>query len=99
MGWYDPKAMPRWSAGPWPAPGSARIYGNIIYLPAIKIFKGTGLSFNERRGAIHVALADQDPKTGYLVTNPSTSPENTIKINGKEYQLAMAVHDGYVHHP
>jgi alpha-L-fucosidase 2 len=31
-----------------------------------------------------------DPKTGYLVTNPSTSPENTIKINGKEYQLSMA---------
>jgi alpha-L-fucosidase 2 len=31
-----------------------------------------------------------DPKSGYLVTNPSTSPENTIKINGKEYQLSMA---------
>lgn len=31
-----------------------------------------------------------DPKTGYLVTNPSTSPENTIKIKGKEYQLSMA---------
>jgi len=31
-----------------------------------------------------------DPKTGYLVTNPSTSPENTIKIKGKEYQLTMA---------
>ncbi len=26
----------------------------------------------------------------YLVTNPSTSPENTIKIAGKEYQLTMA---------
>jgi alpha-L-fucosidase 2 len=32
----------------------------------------------------------EDPKTGYLITNPSTSPENTMKINGKEYQLAMA---------
>jgi len=31
-----------------------------------------------------------DPKTGYLVTNPSTSPENTIKINGKEYEMSMA---------
>ena len=32
----------------------------------------------------------EDPKSGYLVTNPSTSPENTIKINGKEYQVSMA---------
>jgi hypothetical protein len=28
----------------------------------------------------------EDPKTGYLITNPSTSPENTMKVNGKEYQ-------------
>ena len=31
-----------------------------------------------------------DPSNGYLVTNPSTSPENTMKINGKEYQVGMA---------
>lgn len=27
---------------------------------------------------------------GYLVTNPSTSPENVFKIEGKEYQISMA---------
>lgn len=27
---------------------------------------------------------------GHLITNPSTSPENTIKISGKEYQITMA---------
>ena len=27
---------------------------------------------------------------GYLVTNPSTSPENIFKLNGKEYQISMA---------
>src|SRR4030095_4193245 len=32
----------------------------------------------------------EDSKTGYLITNPSTSPENTVKINGKEYQLSIA---------
>jgi alpha-L-fucosidase 2 len=31
-----------------------------------------------------------DPATGYLVTNPSTSPENTMKVNGKEYEIGMA---------
>ncbi|MCH5720801.1 hypothetical protein MKP07_33600 [Niabella hibiscisoli] len=32
----------------------------------------------------------KDPQSGLLVTNPSSSPENTIKINGKEHQLTMA---------
>ena len=32
----------------------------------------------------------EDPKTDYLITNPSTSPENTMKVNGKEYQVSMA---------
>lgn len=32
----------------------------------------------------------KDPVTGYWVTNPSTSPENTMKVNGKEYEVAMA---------
>ncbi|ASW73597.1 alpha-L-fucosidase [Chryseobacterium piperi] len=32
----------------------------------------------------------KDRKSGYLVTNPSTSPENLIKIDGKEYALSMA---------
>jgi alpha-L-fucosidase 2 len=27
---------------------------------------------------------------GHLVTNPSTSPENVFKIDGKEYQISMA---------
>lgn len=27
---------------------------------------------------------------GYLVTNPSTSPENVFKVDGKEYQVSMA---------
>ncbi len=31
-----------------------------------------------------------DTANGYLITNPSTSPENTIKIKGKEYQVGMA---------
>ena len=32
----------------------------------------------------------KDPKTGLLITNPSTSPENSVKIEGKEYQLSIA---------
>lgn len=32
----------------------------------------------------------EDPESKFLVTSPSTSPENTIKIKGKEYQVSMA---------
>jgi alpha-L-fucosidase 2 len=31
-----------------------------------------------------------EDKEGFLVTNPSTSPENTYKINGKDYEISMA---------
>ena len=31
----------------------------------------------------------RDPKTGYSVTSPSTSPENTVKIAGKQYELTL----------
>ena len=30
-----------------------------------------------------------DPKTGYLMTGPSISPENSFKVNGREYSLSM----------
>jgi alpha-L-fucosidase 2 len=32
----------------------------------------------------------KDPASNYLITNPSTSPENTLKKDGKEYQVSMA---------
>jgi len=32
----------------------------------------------------------KDPSTGSLVTIPSSSPENTMKIKGKEYEISMA---------
>ena len=32
----------------------------------------------------------KDDKSEYLVTNPSTSPENVFKVNGKEYEVSKA---------
>jgi len=31
-----------------------------------------------------------EDKNGYLVTSPSTSPENTFRADGKEYEISMA---------
>ena len=88
---HDPKSSVRWSA--WPMGGawmSLHLYDHYL-------FTGDKLFLNKTaypimKGATQFMLhwLVTDPKTGYLVTNPSTSPENTIKISGKEYQVSMA---------
>ena len=43
------------------------------------------------KGAAEFCLAWLvEDKNGLLVTNPSSSPENTFKINGKTYEISMA---------
>lgn len=88
---WDSKGAPRWSAwlmaGAWFSTHLWEHYlftGDKIFLKqqAYPLMKGAA------QFMLHWLIAD--PKSGYLVTNPSTSPENTIKINGKEYQLTMA---------
>jgi alpha-L-fucosidase 2 len=91
MGWDDPRAMPRWSC--WPMAGawfSIHLWEHYLFTGDKKFLRDQ--AYPLMRGAAQFLLQWLiiDPKTGYLVTNPSTSPENTIKINGKEYQLTMA---------
>jgi alpha-L-fucosidase 2 len=90
-GWNDPSAQPRWSC--WPMAGgwfSTHLWEHYLYTGNFSFLKDT--AYPLMRGAANFLLQwlVMDPVSGYLVTNPSTSPENTIKINGKEYQLTMA---------
>jgi alpha-L-fucosidase 2 len=87
---WDPKGMPRWSA--WPMAGawlSTHLWEHYLFTGDQMFLKQ---NYPLMKGASQFLLQWMvtDPKTGYLVTNPSTSPENTIKIKGKEYQLSMA---------
>jgi len=88
---WDPKGMPRWSAWPMAAAWFSthlwehyRFTGDKYFLQnkAYPLMKGAA------QFMLHWLIADPDNK--YLITNPSTSPENTIKIAGKEYQLTRA---------
>lgn len=88
---WDPKGMPRWSAWPMAAAWFSthlwehyRFTGDKFFLQnkAYPLMKGAA------QFMLHWLIAD--PENNYLITNPSTSPENTIKIAGKEYQLTMA---------
>jgi alpha-L-fucosidase 2 len=87
----DPKSSVRWSA--WPMGGawmSLHLYDHYLFT-GDKVFLSK-TAYPVIKGAAQFMLhwLVPDPNTGYMVTNPSTSPENTVKINGKEYLVSMA---------
>ena len=88
---WDPKGMPRWSA--WPMAGawfSTHLWEHYLFTGDKKFLKNEAYPLMKGAAQFMLHWLIVDPKTGFLVTNPSTSPENTIKIKGKEYQLTMA---------
>jgi alpha-L-fucosidase 2 len=91
QGWYDPKAMPRWSCWPMAAGWfSTHLWEHYLFTGDRNFLRNEAYPLMKGAAQFLLHWLIQDPKSGWLVTNPSTSPENTIKIKGKEYQLAMA---------
>ena len=91
QGWIDPRAMPRWSC--WPMAGawfSTHLWEHYLFTGDKKFLQEEAYPLMKGAAQFLLRWLIEDPKTGYLITNPSTSPENTIKINEKEYQLSMA---------
>jgi alpha-L-fucosidase 2 len=88
---WDPRAMARWSA--WPMAGvwfSTHLWDHYLFTGDKKFLEEKAYPLMKGAAQFILHWLVQDPKTGLLITNPSTSPENTIKIQGKEYQLSMA---------
>ncbi len=87
---WDPRGMPRWSC--WPMAGAwlcTHLWEHYLFTSDTSFLrKAYPLMKGAAQFMQHWLI--KDPATGLLVTNPSTSPENTIKIKGKEYQLSMA---------
>jgi alpha-L-fucosidase 2 len=91
MGWNDPRAMPRWSC--WPMAGawfSTHLWEHYLFTGDKKFLQQEAYPLMKGAAQFLLHWLITDPKTNYLITNPSTSPENTMKVNGKEYQLGMA---------
>lgn len=87
---WDPKGMPRWSC--WPMAGawlSTHLWEHYLFTGDKEFLKK---NWPLMKGAAQFMLhwLITDPANGFLVTNPSTSPENTMKIKGKEFQVGMA---------
>ncbi len=88
---WDPKGVPRWSC--WPMAGawfSTHLWEHYLFTGDKKFLKEQAYPLMKGAAQFMLQWLIKDPATGFLITNPSTSPENTIKIKGKEYQLSMA---------
>jgi alpha-L-fucosidase 2 len=89
--WNDPKAMPRWSCWPMAAGWfSTHLWEHYLFTGDKFFLKDEAYPLMKGAAQFLLHWLIIDPKSGYLVTNPSTSPENTIKIKGKEYHMAIA---------
>ena len=91
IGWNDPRAMPRWSC--WPMAGawfSTHLWEHYLFTGDRKFLQQDAYPLMKGAAQFLLHWLVVDPRTNYLITNPSTSPENTMKVNGKEYQVSMA---------
>ncbi|MBO9617646.1 MAG: glycoside hydrolase family 95 protein [Niabella sp.] len=91
QGWIDPSAKPRWSC--WPMAGgwfSTHLWEHYLYTGDEAFLRNTAYPLMKGAAQFLQHWLVKDPATGYWVTNPSSSPENTMKVNGKEYEIAMA---------
>ena len=91
-GWdKDPRSAARWSC--WPMAGgwfSTHLWEHYLFTGDKKFLKEQAYPLMKGAAAFLLNWLILDPKSGYLVTNPSTSPENVMKLDGKQYQLSMA---------
>lgn len=91
QGWNDPSAMPRWSCWPMAAGWfSTHLWEHYLFTGDENFLRAQGYPLMKGAAQFLLQWLVKDPQSGMLVTNPSSSPENTIKINGKEHQLTMA---------
>jgi len=89
-GTWDPRGAPRWSC--WPMGGawlSQHLFRHYEYTGDETFLRETAWPLMKGSAEFILGWLVEGPD-GYLVTNPSTSPENTFKIDGKVLEVSMA---------
>ncbi|WP_127124694.1 glycoside hydrolase family 95 protein [Pseudoflavitalea rhizosphaerae] len=88
---WDEKGMPRWSC--WPMAGvwfATHLWEHYLFTGDLKFLREQAYPLMKGAAQFQLQWLIKDPASNYLITNPSTSPENTLKKDGKEYQVSMA---------
>jgi alpha-L-fucosidase 2 len=88
---WDPKGMPRWSC--WPMAGvwlSTHLWEHYLFTGDQQFLQQQAYPLMKGAAQFMLQWLVKDENSKFLVTNPSTSPENTAKIKGKEYQVTLA---------
>ena len=87
---WDPRSQARWAC--WPMSGawfSLHLWEHYLFTGDETFLKNKAWPLMKGATQFLLAWLIEGPD-GLLVTNPSTSPENIFKVNGKEYQISMA---------
>ena len=87
---WDPRSQPRWAC--WPMAGawlSLHLWEHFLFTGDEAFLREKAWPLMKGAAAFQLAWLVEGPE-GYLVTNPSTSPENVFHANGAEGQLSMA---------
>jgi len=86
---WDPKGAARWSA--WPMGGawlSTHLYEHYLFTGDQVFLKEKGYPVMKGAAEFMLNWLVED-ENGYLVTSPSTSPENVFNLNGKDLEISM----------
>jgi alpha-L-fucosidase 2 len=89
-GTWDTRGAPRWSC--WPMAGAwfcQHLFRHFEYAGDERFLREKAWPLMKGASEFLLGWLVEGPD-GYLVTNPSTSPENTFKISGKTYEVGMA---------
>ena len=87
---WDPRGAPHWSC--WPMAGAwlcQDLYRHYEYTGDQKFLRERAWPVMKGAAQFMLGWLVEGPD-GYLVTNPSTTPENDFRIDGKAFQISMA---------
>lgn len=89
-GQWDPRGAARWSC--WPMGGAwfcQHLWEHYLYSGDKEFLNKQAWPLMKGAAQFILSWMEQD-ENGYWVTNPSSSPENTFKLNGKTLEISKA---------
>ena len=87
---WDPRSQARWAC--WPMSGawfSTHLWEHYLFTGDKQFLRESAWPLMKGASQFLLAWLTEGPE-GYLVTNPSTSPENVFRVDGKEHQISMS---------